>query len=453
MTTDASSIQLPHDWASWSLEARNAYFEEIRYNWRLWARPSQLPPEGDWDEWLVLAGRGFGKTRAGVEFIRENMETTPGCRAALIGPTYAAVRDTIIEGESGILASTPAKMIKKYNRSLMQIRFTNGSLAFAYSGNDPEKLRGPQHHVVLADELCSWQYPQETWDMAQMGLRLGDHPRVMITTTPKPIPLIVDIMHRSISEPGRVVVTKGSTFDNAANLPSSTIATLRNKYEGTHLGRQELYADLILDQPGALWNRELIDKYRIDRGAKLPEMLRMCVAVDPSMSSTAERPSETGIVVGGLGADRHAYILADLSMLRPTPDQWALAAIGGFHEYKADKIVYETNQGGDNVADTLRSRDEKIPLRGVRASRGKTIRADPVSALYEQGKVHHVGLLPGLEDQLCGWVPGEPGPSPDRLDALVWLVTELLLGGGIGEMYVPSTSARLPSAVPGRATY
>lgn len=446
-------LKLPEDWATWSLEARKAYLDNIRYNWKLWGRPSQLSPDGDWDIWLVLAGRGFGKTRAGVEFIRDAMERIPNCRAALVGPTYAAVRDTIFEGESGLLSVTPPGTIKKYNKSLGQVTFTNGSRAFAYSGNDPERLRGPQHHVMLADELCSWQYAQDTWDMAQMGLRLGAHPQVMITTTPKPIPLIVEIVNRAEHEPDRVVITRGSTFDNAANLPQSALAALRARYEGTHLGRQELYADLILDQPGALWTRELLDKYRVGKFDKLPEMLRMCVAVDPSMSSTTERPSETGIIIGGLGANRQVYIIEDCSLLRPTPDQWALAAIAAYHQHKADKIVYETNQGGENVAQTLRTQDDKIPLKGVRASRGKQIRADPVSALYEQGKVHHVGLFPELEDQLCSWVPGENQPSPDRLDALVWLVTELLLGGGIGEAFFPDPGVRIPPTVPGRAAY
>lgn len=445
--------ELPADWDNWSLEARRAYVEEVKYNWRGWARETQYPPEGPWDVWLVLAGRGFGKTRAGTEFIRGHMEETPGCRAALIGPTYAAVRDTIIEGESGILAVTPPKMIKRYNRSLGQIHFMNGSRAFPYSGNDPERLRGPQHHVALADEICSWQYPTETWDMAQMGLRLGDHPQIMITTTPKPIPLIVEIVGRAAKEPGRVIMTRGSTFDNAANLPESALAALRARYEGTHLGRQELYADLILDQPGALWTRELIEKYRVGLHDKLPEFLRVCVAIDPNMSAATERPSEAGIIVGALGANRHVYILEDCSLLRPTPDQWAGAAIDAYHRHKADRIVYETNQGGDTVAHTLHTVDDRLPLRGVRASRGKQTRAEPVSALYEQGKVHHVGMFPEMEDQLCSWVPGEGGYSPDRLDANVWLITELLLGGGLGEAFFPGPSARLPPTIPGRSTY
>ena len=271
-----------------------------------------------------------------------------------------------------------------------------------------------------------------------MGLRLGEHPQVMITTTPKPTPIIVELVKRSQQDPNRVRMVRGSTFDNAANLPESTLASLKARYEGTHLGRQELYADLILDAPGALWQRSLFDKNRLTSRDVLPDMVKIVVAIDPNTSQTTERMTETGIIVAGLGTDRRGYVLADLSKERPTPDQWANIAVNAFKHWRADRIVAEVNNGGDLVAHTIHTIDPKLPFKQVYASRGKVLRAEPISALYEQNRISHVGLFPELEDQCCAWVPGDP--SPDRLDALVWAFTELMLGGGIGEVYIPNQS-------------
>jgi phage terminase large subunit-like protein len=433
----AITDMLPDDWDEWSIEDKTAFLHALKYDWKLWARPEQYQPGEDWDICLVLAGRGAGKSRMGSEWIRQKAESRPGARIALVGPTYAAVRDVQVEGDSGLLNVCPPGTISKWNKSLGQLTFTNGSKAFSYSGNDPEKFRGPQHDFAWVDELCAMQYASETWDMMLMGLRLGAHPQIMITTTPKPIPIIIELVQRSQTDAHAVRIVRGSTFDNAANLPASTLAALRARYEGTHLGRQELYADLILDAPGALWQRSLFDAYRIDpHGDKpLPDMVKIVVAVDPGLSTTTERMTETGIVVAGLGSDRRGYILADLSEERPSPDTWAKIVVNAYKTFRADRIVAEVNNGGDLVEHTIRTVDPKVPYKKVYASRGKQTRAEPISALYEQGRVSHVGTFHALEDQMCAWVPGDP--SPDRMDAVVWALTEIMLGGGIGEIYVP----------------
>jgi len=420
--------------------------DELKFNWRNWARPNQLPPEGDWDLWLLLAGRGFGKTRTGAEFIKERLMAEPGCRVGIIGQTIGAARDVCIEGESGLLAVINPALIQKYNRSLGQLRLKNGSYASTFSGGDPEKLRGFQSHYLWMDELCAMQYAQGTYDMALMGLRLGRNPKMVITTTPKPTPLIIELVNRSRIEPDRVKITTGSTFDNAANLADSTLASLRARYEGTTLGRQELYAELILEEPGALWKRPQIDKNRIDFGKVTKEdMAEIVVGVDSNMSPTTERETECGIVVVGRGRDGQGYVLEDASLKRPSPDAWATMVVQMYHKWSANSVVAEVNQGYDLVLHTIHTVDEKVPVNKVYSVRGKSLRAEPIGALAEQDRIHHVGTYDRLEDQMVQWVPGKP--SPDRLDAFVHGMTKVMLGGGLAEFFLPSDLPRLPGVL------
>lgn len=397
----------------------------LLYDWTFWARDKQLMPEGVWFGWFILAGRGFGKTRTGAETVRWKVETGQWRRVALVARTAADARDVMVEGESGILASSPPWFRPKYEPSKRRLTWPNGAIATTYSGDKPDQLRGPQHDGAWLDELAAWRYA-EAFDQVMFGLRLGDNPQWVGTTTPRPTKLV-----RSILSDPSVVPTHGGTFENRANLAPSTLAQLERKYAGTRLGRQELDAVVLDDVPGALWNHDLIDKFRV---RKHPDLVRIGVAIDPSTTSE-EDSAETGIIVGGVGEDGHGYILDDLS-LRGTPAEWAIEAHVGFNKYEADRMIAEANQGGDMIEQTLRSVLEKgermPPYKKVHASRGKLTRAEPVSALYEQGQVHHVGSFAELEDQMCTWVPGET--SPDRMDALVWLLTELMVDGSKASM-------------------
>jgi phage terminase large subunit-like protein len=385
------------------------------WTWELAARPDQLPPRGDWAIWLIKAGRGWGKTRVGAEWVRS--VATPGARIALIGPTAADVRDVMIEGESGLLSVCEPWNRPTYEPSKRRVTWPNGAMATAYSAEEPDRLRGPQHTHAWCDEVAAWAHP-EAWDMMLMGLRLGDRPRVVATTTPKMVPLM-----RTIQASPGLVVTRGKTLDNAANLAPSFLTGLMARYEGTRIGRQELEGEDLDDNPDALWSREGIDACRL---REAPELVRVVVAIDPAVTSTAES-DETGIVVAGLGTDGRGYVLADRSG-RFKPDAWARRAVEAYHEHRADRIVAEGNQGGEMVTHVLTTVEQGLPIRIVHATRGKATRAEPIAALYEQGRVSHVGGLPQLEDQLCTWMPG--GSSPDRLDALVWALTELMLGRG-----------------------
>jgi phage terminase large subunit-like protein len=438
---------LPAEWDRWTLEQKNSFLDALKYNWRNWARPNQLPPEGDWDIWILLAGRGFGKTRTGAEYIKDRMLAEPMTRVGIIGQTIGAARDICVEGESGLLSVLDPKHVEKYNRSLGQLRLKNGSMAFTFSGGDPEKLRGFQSHYLWLDELCAFDYAQSTYDMGLMGLRLGRNPRMVVTTTPKPTPLIIELVNRSRHEPDKVRITTGSTFDNAANLPDSTLNALRARYEGTTLGRQELYAELILEEPGALWKRQLIEANRVPEGSvSIEEMAEIVIGVDPNMSQGTERATECGIVVAGRGRDGKGYLLYDGSMLRPSPDAWANRVVGLYHEYRANQVVAEVNQGYDLVVHTIHTVDQKVPVKKVYSARGKSLRAEPIAAMSEQGRIHHVGAkFDSLEDQMVQWLPGSA--SPDRLDAYVHAFTKLLLGGGIGEFFTPSELPRLPSII------
>lgn len=384
------------------------------YDWPRLARPSQLPPDGDWRVWLVMAGRGFGKTRTGVEWVRAQVESGACGRLALVAPTAADARDVIVEGQSGILAISPNSNRPVYEPSKRRLTWPNGALATLYSAEEPDRLRGPQHDGAYCDELAAWSRP-EAWDMLLMGLRLGANPRAVVTTTPRPVRIVRDLL----TDP-TVAVTRGSTYENAANLAPAFMAQIIAKYEGTRLGRQELQGDLLDDVPGALWTRANLDATRV---AKAPDLRRVVVAIDPAVTS-GESADETGIVVAGAGVDDQFYVLADLTC-RLSPDGWARRAVKAYHDYEANRIVGEVNNGGDMVALTIKTVDPSVPFKAVHASRGKRVRAEPIAALYEQGRVHHVGSFPDLEDQQCQFAPDVFDGSPDRVDALVWALAEL----------------------------
>jgi phage terminase large subunit-like protein len=416
------------------------------HDWRFWARPNQLPPAGDWRVWLLLAGRGFGKTRTGAELVRAHAMSGAARRIAFVAPTAADARDVMVEGESGILRISPPRERPRYEPSKRRLTWPNGAIATLFSADEPERLRGPQHDFAWCDELAAWRYP-EAWDMLLLGLRLGQDPRAVATTTPRPSRLIRTLL----ADPG-VVVTRGRTAENRGNLAPAFLEQIVRRYEGTRLGRQELDGEILEDIPGALWSRAIIEAAR---AGAAPELARIVVAIDPAVAS-GEQADETGIIVAGADVGGHGYVLADVSG-RYAPTEWARAAIATYRAHAADRIVAEVNNGGEMVEATLRMIDPGVPFRAVRASRGKTARAEPVAALYEQGRVRHVGAFPQLEDQMCAFAPGAGGGlrggfdrgavvdrgamggSPDRVDALVWAITELLVepraGAGIFETY------------------
>lgn len=384
-----------------------------RRPWLGWRRPEQRTPKGDWRTWLILAGRGWGKTRTGAEWVIDRVEDGAQ-RIALIAATAADARDVMVEGESGILAVAPADLEANYEPSKRRITFASGAIATTFSADEPDRLRGPQHDFAWADELAAWRYP-EAWDQLQFGLRLGTDPRCIVTTTPRPTKEI-----RELVKSETTVVTRGSTFDNADNLAPAFLERILAKYEGTRLGRQELYAEILDDVPGALWTRAMLEA-AVTGFPDLPEYQRMVVAIDPAITS-GEDSDETGIVVAGRDGGT-GYVLADLTC-RLSPDGWARRAVEAYHRHKADRIVAEANQGGDMVKTVLRTVDPTVPVKLVHATRGKRVRAEPVAALYEQGRVFHQAVFAELEDQLVTWTPDSP-TSPDRLDALVWALTDL----------------------------
>jgi len=401
--------------------------EALLYDWEAWARTDQLPPEWAWHIWLLLSGRGGGKTRAGAEMVVKWAKAgfSP---IALVGQTKADVRDTMVEvGASAILNVSPPWFRPEYESSKRRLIFPNGVLAIIYSGDEPDQLRGPQHMKSWVDELSKFKYPQEAWDNLMFGLRIGDKPQAVVTTTPRPIKVIKDLVKdaRTGENPnGRVAVTRGHTLENRDYLAPDFLKYIMEKYEGTRLGRQELAGEILDDNPGALWKRSRIDDLRV---RKHPDLSRVVVAIDPEATASADS-AETGIIAAGVATvdgKIHGYILDDLT-IKASPSGWASAAVTGYFKHDADRIIGEVNNGGDMVEHTIRTVDESVPYKAVHASRGKQVRAEPVSALYEQGLIHHVGFFPELEDQLCDWEPG--GKSPDRLDALVWAITELMLG-------------------------
>lgn len=387
----------------------------------------------------MLAGRGWGKTRTGAEWVRSiSTGATPlsggqYSHIAIVGETAADNRDVIVEGPAGILATHSRDFRPKYTPSNRRLQWPNGTIATLYNATEPDQLRGPQHGAAWLDELAKWRYAQETWDMLQFGLRMGDKPKQAITTTPRPIPLIRQLI---LQENQGVYVTRGRTLDNRANLAPDFIKVIQRRYEGTRLGRQELNAEVLDDVPGALWTRDMLDASRLPRmpdGSmpKLPPMQRIVVGIDPAITAPTdgvvmEEAAETGIIVAGLGVDGRGYVFEDLTC-RLGPNGWARRAIAGYDLYHADMIIAEVNQGGAMVDSVLRSVRPSIPLQTVRASKGKVTRAEPVAALYAQGRISHVGSLPDLEDQMILFTPFgiEGDTTADRVDALVWALTHL----------------------------
>lgn len=392
--------------------------ERLLYTWNFWARPNQMEPEGAWQTWALFSGRGFGKTRAGAEAVIKRARFGPFYPIALVGQTKSDVRDTMVEVfESSIMRISSPKFMPKLETSKRRVSWPNGMIAIMYSGDEPDQLRGPQHGFGWLDEIAKFQYPDITWANFSLGLRLGPTPQCVITTTPRPIPLI-----KKLFEDNRVTKTFGSTYDNASNLPATFLEEMLRRYEGTRLGGQELHGKMMGDVEGAMWSRDQLEKNRV---FKLPHIVRVIIAVDPSAGATGDYASETGIIVAGYGDDGHAYILQDATVQSNKPEVWGSEVVAAYHRFAADAVVAETNMGGEMVRYTLQTIDANLPVIKVTASRNKQTRAEPVSSLYSQGRVHHLGLLPLLEDELCSWVPGDS--SPDRLDACVWAITELIL--------------------------
>ena len=424
--------------------------KQLRYMWELHARPNQMKPglydrgseqnkkrdvHKPWYIWLMMAGRGFGKTRAGSEFIRGEVEHAQKVlkkpiRVALVAPTAGDARDVMVEGDSGILGVCPPWNMPKYESSKRRLTWKDGSMAFLYSAEEAERLRGPQHHCGWADELAAWGDPRGTWDMLMFGMRLMRSktlpPQVAVTTTPKPrAPLIDEEGKPNIIQQATTILTTGSTYENKQNLAPTFYDNVIQSYEGTRLGRQEIEGELLLDILGALWSPKVIDDHRV-RDADVPPLIRLVVAIDPSVSE--EEHAATGIIAAGIAENGHVYVLEDQS-LQGTPVEWARRAVATFIRLKADKIVAEVNNGGALVKEVLKTALADRALfsyKEVHASRGKITRAEPVSALYERGMVHHVGMHKKLEDQMVGYEPAKAGKMlVDRMDALVWAVTEL----------------------------
>lgn len=387
--------------------------EELLYDWDFWARDKQRTPDGNWSNWLILAGRGFGKTRVGAEWVRQQARRYRYVN--LIGATSDDARDIMIDGESGIMAVCPRDERPIYKAHVRALFWPSGCKSLVFTADEPERLRGKQHEKLWADELCAWRYPA-SWDQAMFGLRLGDNPQACITTTPKPTKIIRELMNDPAT-----FVTRGSSDENRNNLAPKFFDTIISRYAGTRLERQERYAEILDDNPNALWSRSNIDFHRVLRPPA--DIVRVVIGIDPAVTSN-EDSDETGIVVCCRDRAGHGYVLDDLSCVEK-PDKWAAVAVSALDRHSGDRIVAEVNNGGDMVESVLRTVRRRIPYKAVRASRGKAIRAEPISSLYEQGLIHHVGAFPQLEDQLCEWNPSESGKSPDRLDALVWAFTEL----------------------------
>jgi phage terminase large subunit-like protein len=459
-------------WKKLSLPAK------VRLRWRLKARPAQLTPglhhlcEQDvelceaalveakhiedphereaylqehghygWFIWLILSGRGWGKTRTGAEDVVKYALENPGCRIALVAPTFSDGRDTMVEGESGVLGVLPSALLGDWNRSIGELVLVNGSRMKIFSAEKPERLRGPQHHRAWCDEVASWEYMQETWDMLMFGLRLGKNPQVIITTTPKPVNFIRALVKRASSPAGAVVKTTGSTFENSKNLARAALAELRAVYAGTRIGRQELEGEVLEDVEGALWSQSMIDEDRLQTW-QMPEPFdilgRTVVAVDPAVTSNPDS-DDTGIIVVGLTRGRcpfchraevpHALVLEDFTG-KYSPLEMSAQVRVAYELWKADRIVVEVNQGGDHVKSNLVGSALNLPVSDVWAVKSKILRAEPVYALYERHIVHHWSGedLNALEREMTSWDPTMKNqPSPNRLDALVYALTELLL--------------------------
>jgi phage terminase large subunit-like protein len=428
---DLSNMSMAEEVAMMSEEEQNVVLEgidpvELQYDWEFWARPKQIRPPGDWYVWLNLAGRGYGKTRVGAECIRgwvEESWDTP-IRIAGVAETKSDARDVLVEGDSGILAICPPDKRPKYEPSKRRLTWPNGSQLFLFSGEEPDQLRGPQFHKAWVDELAKYQYPQEAWDMLEFGLRLGDNPQVVVTTTPRPISIV-----RELYNDPDCHVTTGTSYENIGNLAEKYIRRVIKRHEGTRLGRQELLAEILDDAPGAHWTRAMLDETRVKIIPHGIELIKLVIAIDPAVTS-GEEADETGICVVATGSDGHAYVLRDISAAL-TPRGWARRAVAAYDKYSADRIIGEANNGGDLVEVNLRTIDVKrrVAYRKVHASRGKHIRSAPVASLFEQNRVHIVGNMPQMEDQLVAFTDEGyiGGGSPDRAEAMIWGVSYLML--------------------------
>ena len=393
--------------------------------WLKTARPKQIIPDNDANVWLILAGRGWGKTRTGAQDIALYALRNPNSICAVVAPTHGDLRRVCFNGPSGLMSIIPEECLSKEVSGYSsyrgeEITLFNGSKIIGYAAINPDRLRGPQFHRAWCDELAAWRYP-EAFDQLMFGLRLGENPKCVITTTPKPTEIIKQLMQRK-----DVHLTTGNTFENEENLSGSALSMLKERYEGTNLGRQELFAELLDDIEGALWHNKMIEKTRINLEEER-DLKQIIVAIDPAVTAN-ETSDETGIVVVGKDFNNYYYVLEDLSG-RYSADKWARIAINAFYDWGADRIVAEVNNGGDLVERLIRTHDTNIPYRSVRATRGKITRAEPISALYEQGKVFHLGIFPELESQMCSYT-GDKQNSPDRLDALVWGLSELSKSSG-----------------------
>lgn len=411
----------PEERVKWLAKVKPEDQWQLEYDWNLWARDDQRPPEGDWRTWFVMAGRGFGKTRMAAEWVRAQAEADGSLRIALVAATMHEARSVMIEGESGLLAIAPDEKRPTWEPSLKRLIWPTGAIATVFAASEPEGLRGPEHHLAWADEVAKWHDGVAAWDNLAMTMRLGETPRIVATTTPRSVPLV-----RRLLVEGGVEITRGAMEANRSNLPTSFRAAMHEVYGHARLGRQELLGEFLEDAEDALWTRDLIERCRI-KGA--PEMRRIVIGVDPPASTGGDA---CGIVVVGKGSDGKAYVLADHSVKGRSPEGWASAVSAAALTWGADRVVAEANNGGDMVVSTLQAADVTMPVKKVSASRGKVARAEPVAMLYEAGKAFHIGGFPELEDELCGLISGGgyegPGRSPDRADALVWAMSELMLG-------------------------
>jgi phage terminase large subunit-like protein len=428
-----SRVKRASDFLGLDLDTRVRMFEEMTprecaqlfHDWTFWARPEQAPPDGDWIIWLILAGRGAGKTRAGAEAVRNWVQTYPIVN--LIGATIADTRDIMVRGESGILACCRHDERPRFLAADLRLEWPNGAVSALFSAEEPDRLRGKQHMKLWCDELAAWRQP-DAFDQAMLGLRLGDKPQAVITTTPRPTKII-----KTLSAGKDTIVTRGSTFDNKAHLARAFFERITARYNGRSIGRQELFAEIVEETPGALWTRALLERQRVAPEAAPKEFAEIVVAVDPPARS-GSKSDECGLIVAAKAPNGLYYVLADLTSQGETPGAWGARVGAAFRGFKANRVVAEINQGGDMVTEVLRQSEPNLPVHAVHATRGKFLRAEPIAAAYERSLVFHVGTFSKLEDQLCALTPDfdrrAMGFSPDRADALVWALADLL---GVGQ--------------------
>ena len=417
------------DYETWFKRIRDDRYEKRLTDWSWWRREDQHPPAGDWHVWMLLAGRGFGKTRTGAEWVRAFAEATPGARIALVAASLHEARQVMVEGESGLLAIAPDALRPDYESSLRRLTWPNGAVATLYSAAEPDSLRGPEHQAAWCDEIAKWPQGEAAWDNLMLTMRIGAQPQVVATTTPRGVPLV----RRLMKEKG-VAVTRGATASNRLNLSPRWLATMGAIYDGTRLGRQELDGEMLEDVEGALWTRALIERCRVDADA-VGKLARVVIGVDPPASAQGDA---CGIVVAALLRDGRLAVVEDATVKRAAPGVWAQAVAAAAARWGAERVVAESNMGGEMVAATLAQADARLPVRAVHASVGKARRAEPVALAYERGQVVHAGAFADLEDQLCGLQIGGgyagPGRSPDRADACVWALAALLEGLRMGSV-------------------